>query len=235
MPYQVTIHATGSSGNAITIDNNLMIDAGLGYRTLKEPLTQTSALFITHRHGDHLNPATIKRLHKERPALVRKRLFINQDTHNKLIEHAPELNGVIPKQNILTQDWSRTITTRDGNQYHVQTYPLVHDVENQGFVITNQHGDTLIHATDTQTMKHAPKREYDYLLVEGNWDEDTLADMIASDDPDDAYRALRNTRHLSVQAFERFARTHSHPDSVIVQLHESMELGSRSKINTYQL
>ena len=79
-------------------------------------------------------------------------------------------------------------------------------------------------------MKYAPNRVYDYLLIEGNWDEDKFMDAIQSDDPSERFRATHNLRHLSVQSMESFVRKHSHENSVALQLHESMEMGSKSLI-----
>ena len=59
--------------------------------------------------------------------------------------------------------------------YQLKTYKLVHDVENYGLVFTNlDTGKTLIHATDTETMKYAPEGKYDTLLIEGNYEEERL-------------------------------------------------------------
>ena len=109
--------------------------------------------------------------------------------------------------------------------YRVETYPLYHDVENQGFVFTKNGQSTLIHATDTSTMKDAPQRQYDVILVEGNYDESKLIEYLQSEDRNTRYRAARNLRHLSIQAHENFVKSHSHPKTQSLMLHESYDFG----------
>ena len=112
----------------------------------------------------------------------------------------------------------------NGNKYEVETYPLYHDVENQGFIFT-KNGKTLIHATDTATMKDAPKRKYDVILVEGNYDESKVIENLQSDVYELRRRASRNLRHLSIQAHENFVKAHSHEDTIAIMLHESYDYG----------
>ena len=109
--------------------------------------------------------------------------------------------------------------------YRVETYPLYHDVENQGFVFTKNGQSTLIHATDTSTMKDAPQIQYDIILVEGNYDESKLIEYLQSEDRNTRYRAARNLRHLSIQAHENFVKSHSHPETQSLMLHESYDFG----------
>ncbi len=78
-------------------------------------------------------------------------------------------------------------------------------------------------------MISAPHRKYDYLVVEGNYDEDKVVEASLSDDELTASRAQRNLRHLSVQSFENFVRAHSKENSVIYQLHESDTFGVSSE------
>lgn len=230
--YDVNVLGTGSSGNCIVIDESFMIDCGLNFKVTKDYLSTVSAVFITHEHGDHLNIAALKNIAKTRPALIENRLFVNESTLKRLENKGGEFVAkMVSPKNIIDENWEREIKL-GGREYHVRTYPLYHDVQNQGFVFTNDRNETLIHATDTQSMRDAPAGLYDFLLVEGNWDEDKTLEMMSSHDAGERFRALRNMRHLSVQAFERFVRSHSHENSKILQLHESMELGARSLINT---
>lgn len=236
MAYDINVLSTGSSGNSILIDNEIMIDIGLGYRTLKKEVHRASAIFVTHEHGDHLNMSALKGIINNRPAIVSRGLYLNESTKKKAQSKAANLASEIESTRRITSDdnWSTVVHGRNGKTYTVESYPLAHDVENQGFIITNDEGETLIHATDTQTMKHAPNRIYDYLLIEGNWDEDKFIDAVMSDDPNERFRATHNLRHLSVQSMESFVRKHSHENSVALQLHQSMEMGSKSLLSMDQ-
>ena len=179
--FKVDIIGTGSTGNAVVIDDKLLIDCGLTFDKLGDKVMGIEHIFITHRHGDHIKVPTLSKIYKDRPWVL------------------------------------------------LETFKLYHDVPNQGFVITNEDGETLLFATDTNSMISAPRRKYDYLVVEGNYDEDKVVEASLSDDDITAMRAQRNLRHLSVQSFENFVRAHSKEDSVIYQLHESDTFGVSSE------
>lgn len=233
MGFDVNVLGTGSSGNSIMIDDSIMIDAGLGYRTLKDYGARADAIMISHQHGDHINMSFVRRMIDSRPVFMRNKFFINESTRqhirNKL---SAEYSSAVDRITPINDESSFDVTAKSGQTYHVETYRLSHDVENQGFVITNGDGEKLIHATDTETMRFAPRDKYDTLLVEGNWDEDKFIEMVESEDRNENMRALRNLRHLSVQSFETFVRNNSHSESHILQLHASMELGSTSLIGS---
>ena len=229
MPFNVEIIGTGSSGNSVVIDNSIMIDAGLPYKTLLPYLKKVAAILITHRHGDHINAAAMKKTATLRPALVKKRLWLNADTRRSLAQKT----GIVPETDALTGYWKKEIKVRGGKTYTLETFPLKHDVENQGIIVTNSDNEKLIYATDTTTLDYAPKTTYDTLLIEGNWCEDIFEEYLDTNDLILIHRAMRNLRHLSVQQFEQFVRTHSHENSIIYQMHTSEELGSRSLLNSY--
>lgn len=222
-PFKVEILGTGSTGNAVLIDDKIMIDCGLGVNKLLPYLQNVRHLFITHRHSDHLNISVLKNIAKKvSDSIIRFGLHVNSDCYDMIERKAPEIAEMIECER-LTGHSSLDLKI-DGVDYRIETYPLYHDVENQGFVIT-KNGKTLIHATDTSTMKDAPNRQFDVILVEGNYDESKLIEYLKSDDREVRYRAARNLRHLSIQAHENFVKSHSHPETVSLMLHESYDFG----------
>lgn len=222
-PFDVQILGTGSTGNAVLIDDCILLDCGLGVRKLMPYLTNVRHLFITHRHGDHLNISVLKNIAKKiSPSIIRHGLHVNADCYELIEKKDPDLAELIEAERLTGS--SHLEFEVKGTKYSVDTYPLYHDVENQGFVIT-KNGKTLIHATDTSTMKDAPKGQYDMILVEGNYDESKLVEYLNSQDHDVRYRAARNLRHLSIQAHENFVKSHSHTDTIAVMLHESYDFG----------
>lgn len=229
MSFDINVLGTGSDGNAIVIDDAIMIDVGLGVDAMSAHLRTVSAVLVTHRHGDHLRTGAINWLANKRPTFAENCLYLNEDSREHVRQRAPKAWKRVESAPVLpSAGGDFTIRCRKGREYRIETFPLVHDVENQGFVITNDQGHSLIHSTDTMTMKNAPRRVYDFLLVEGNWDEDRVSDMIDNGNRGERERALRNMRHLSVQDFDSFVRSHSHDTSRVIQLHKSMELGSDS-------
>lgn len=222
-PFKVEILGTGSTGNAVLIDDTIMIDCGLGVNKLLPYLQNVRHLFITHRHSDHLNISVLKNIAKKvSESIIRFGLHVNSDCYNMIERKAPEIAEMIESERLTSH--SLLDLKIDGVEYKIETYPLYHDVENQGFVIT-KNGKTLIHATDTSTMKDAPNRQFDVILVEGNYDESKLIEYLKSDDREVRYRAARNLRHLSIQAHENFVKSHSHPDTISLMLHESYDFG----------
>ena len=222
-PFKVEILGTGSTGNAVLIDDTIMIDCGLGVNKLLPYLQNVRHLFITHRHSDHLNISVLKNIAKKvSKSIIRFGLHVNSDCYDMIERKAPEIAEMIESERLTSH--SLLDLKIDGVEYKIETYPLYHDVENQGFVIT-KNGKTLIHATDTSTMKDAPNRQFDVILVEGNYDESKLIEYLKSDDREVRYRAARNLRHLSIQAHENFVKSHSHPETVSLMLHESYDFG----------
>lgn len=221
----INIVATGSTGNFNVINNKIIIDMGVNRKMFKPYMANAELIMISHRHGDHISLPIVRMIYREFPGLLR-RLYVNQNTWELINDADPKIAKEITHR--LEPRGTFHVKLSDG-EYSISTFPLVHDVENQGFIITTPRGNSIIHATDTETMKFAPSGTFDYLLVEGNWDEETLINKLLSTDKSESFRASRNLRHLSVQALCRFVAEHSHDNSVVHQLHESGEYGVRAR------
>ena len=63
------IISTGSQGNAVVVDEIILIDCGVSFKALKDVYKKLQIVLLTHIHADHFKRSTIKRLAKERPAL----------------------------------------------------------------------------------------------------------------------------------------------------------------------
>lgn len=63
------IISTGSQGNAVVLNDCVLIDCGVSFKALKEVYKNLKLVLLTHEHGDHFKPQTIKRLAQERPTL----------------------------------------------------------------------------------------------------------------------------------------------------------------------
>ena len=227
-PFDIDIIGTGSSGNAVLIDNTILIDIGLPWRDVGNAAMSASRIFVTHRHADHLGMSAVRGLLKHRPAMVKHGLYVNRESFDHIAKRAPGVASMIPESHIIRDNTVVEHSWR-GSRYRIEAYSLVHNVENHGFVITNlDTGKRLIHATDTMSMHSAPPGIYDVLLIEGNYDEDVIDDTIDLGTDAEAWRAMQNFRHFSVQEMERYVRLHSHPESIVVQLHESSDFGSKS-------
>ena len=63
------IISTGSKGNAVVLNSCLLIDCGVNYKQLSPYVSGLQLVLLTHIHGDHFYPSTIKKLAKMRPTL----------------------------------------------------------------------------------------------------------------------------------------------------------------------
>ena len=60
---------SGSDGNAIILNDEILLDCGVSFKQLEPYYKKLKLVCITHVHKDHCLPSTIKRLAKERPTL----------------------------------------------------------------------------------------------------------------------------------------------------------------------
>ena len=63
------IISTGSQGNAVVVDEIILIDCGVSFKALKDVYKKLQIVLLTHIHADHFKRSTIKRLAKQRPTL----------------------------------------------------------------------------------------------------------------------------------------------------------------------
>ncbi len=217
------ILATGSSGNAVVINGEILIDCGVPMKKLRESgyIKSLKLVLLTHAHGDHFNPATVRALHQERPAL-------RFGCCEWMVPHL--LDAVVDNRVIDVFD------VGDGfNGYHykkIHSYivpvPFVHDVPNCGYriIIRNEY---LFYATDTGTLDQIEAKDYDLYLIEANHTkaeiEARIADKLARGEFAYEVRAARN--HLSQeQALEWLSRNISPEQwdrTKIVFLHQHKE------------
>ena len=53
------IISTGSQGNAIVLNEIILIDCGVPFKELKDVYKDLRIVLLTHIHGDHFNKTTI--------------------------------------------------------------------------------------------------------------------------------------------------------------------------------
>ena len=63
------IIATGSKGNAVVIDQKILIDCGVSFKALSKVYRALKLVLITHIHSDHFQPTTLRLLAENRPTL----------------------------------------------------------------------------------------------------------------------------------------------------------------------
>jgi L-ascorbate metabolism protein UlaG (beta-lactamase superfamily) len=204
----VEVIATGSKGNAVVLGGVILIDCGVPFKKLEPYAQQVQLVLCTHRHGDHFNPTTIRRLHQERPALRFGCCYW-------LVEYLIAA-GVAPA-NIDVYDIGPMY---DYGAMQVESFPLVHDVQNCGYKI-HMNGERILYATDTGTMDHVEAMGFDWYLIEANHMEHEITERIQRKTEAGEfvyeYRAAEN--HLSRESADLWLASNAGRNSKIIYLH----------------
>lgn len=207
MNYQII--ATGSKGNAVLINNSILIDCGVPYSKLKPYEKQIKIIFLTHCHQDHFNTKTILKLYKEHPLIRFACCFW---LYLKLVELG------IPKKNI---DYLETFKTYNYKKFKVKAEPTNHDVDNccYHFEIDEK---TLLYATDLNNLMQIKAKNYDFYLIEGNYIEEELKQRKQEKIDNEEFviedRILRT--HTSREECILFFEQNAKDDSILEILHQ---------------
>lgn len=216
--------ASGSSGNAVVINGQILIDCGVPFKALEGVKKDLKLVLLTHAHGDHFKPRTVRALHKERPAL---RWGCCEWMAGPLLEAGVDKRVI----DVLKPD--KPGGTSRAMIYNglaaVRPEPLVHDAPNCGWHIG--HGaEWLFYATDTATLDGVKAPGYDLYLIEANHRREELEARAkakrAAGEYAYEYRAAAN--HLSEEQALDWLYQQMGPSSRYVFLHQHQE---RSKDN----
>ena len=156
-----SIIASGSTGNSVVYHNSIMVDCGIPFNLLTRIINNLQLVLLTHKHSDHLNLSTIKKLAFERPSL-------RFGCCEWMVEH---LEGI---KNVDVYEIGKLY---DYGQFQISPVKLYHDVNNCGYRIFKD-GTKIFHATDTCTLDGISAKEYDLYALEHNYDEETVWDNI---------------------------------------------------------
>lgn len=212
------IIATGSSGNAVVINGEILIDCGVPYKTLEKSgyIKTLKLVLLTHEHGDHFKPSTVKRLHQERPAL-------RWCCCDWMVP--PLLKAGVDKRAIDVARLTRSEQTSQALIYNnlaiVDPEPLVHDAPNCGWRISAG-GEWLFYATDTGSLDHLEIPNYNYYLIEANHTRAELEARIAEKQTrgEYAYEYRAAANHLSREQALDWLAQNAGANSQYVFLHQ---------------
>ena len=184
---------TGSKGNAIIIDNNILIDCGVPYKDL--PVKLLKLVLLTHEHSDHINFSTIGKF---------------------LLKKLVQAGVSYTKIDILTPG----VWYRYNKDIAVSPIVLYHDVPNYGYRLLVK-GKKIIYATDTTTLEGIKAYNYDYYLLEANYEENEIQQKIEEKEKAGQfvyeYRVLKT--HLSKEECDNFLLENMGEKSVYQYLH----------------
>ena len=207
---------SGSTGNCIILDNTIMLDCGVAYKKIEKYLKDIKVIFISHRHHDHLLPSTVKKISYEYPNIK----FI---VGFKLIDDLLE-NGV-PKKNIFALELDKKY---DIGIAKIKLDYLIHDVPNYAIHIEYKN-NKIIYATDTSEINHIEAKDYNYYLIEANYETDEeLLEIIKKDKEMNngfSYRERVLKTHLSQLQAINWLDKNKNKNSVYYFMHQHIEKG----------
>ncbi len=212
------IIASGSAGNAVIINREILIDCGVPFKALEPYYRDLKIVLLTHIHSDHFNPATIKRLAELRPTL----LFFCCDW--LLSDLARILD--YDKQ-IVVSEFDKILKLFPygrGYKYIVKPFPLVHDVPNCGWKIFTLRGK-IIYATDTNSLDGISAPNYDLYLIEANYEDEEIRQRIKEKAANGEYVFERRVlqTHLSKAKADDFIYSNIGANGKFVYMHQHEE------------
>ena len=203
--------ASGSSGNCYYLGTpgyGILIDAGIGVRTIKKVLKDNGidfskivALLITHDHADHIKTAGCLGEKYQIPVYTTQAVHKVIDK-NRYVDKAPSSSRRIIEKEI-------PFLIRD---FRITAFEVPHDsTDNVGYLIEfGKHAFTF--ATDvghiTETVG-AYMSKANHLVIEANYDEEMLRS--GSYPHFLKERVSSPTGHLSNRETAEFLATHYHP------------------------
>lgn len=187
MDYQII--STGSKGNAVIIGKSVLVDCGVAFKAVEPYENALRLVLLTHIHGDHFNPSTLRRLSKDRPLM---RFAACKWLIKPLVDA-----GVNQRQ---------VDVLEPGYMYEyglcsVIPFSLVHDVPNCGYKL-HFPGGKAVYATDTASLAGIVAKDYDLYLIESNYTEADIRQRIAEKELAGQYAYERRVlkTHLSQES-----------------------------------
>lgn len=209
------IIATGSAGNAVIINDNILIDCGVPYKSLRPYDKQLRLVLLTHEHSDHFRPGTIRILARQHPA-------IRWACCEWMVGHL--LAAGVPARAIDVFE-PHHAGSYDGLAA-IMPEQLTHNVPNCGWHVF-QTGESLFYATDTGTLDGIEASNYDLYMIEANHTQEELAARIAAKEARGEfayeYRAAEN--HLSYEQAVDWLASNMGPHSQWIPMHAHIDHG----------
>ncbi|MDR1259641.1 MAG: MBL fold metallo-hydrolase [Tannerellaceae bacterium] len=204
--------ASGSSGNCYYLGTDgygILIDAGIGIRTIKKVLKESRidfdnimALLITHDHADHIKTAGLLGEKYSIPVYATRAVH-EAMTHNRYVEER-------------LSEASRRIVEKETpfgiRDFDITAFEVPHDsADNVGYYI--RFGSrAFTFATDVGHITETVSRYMcmaNHLIIEANYDEEMLRSGTYPQFLKD--RVSSPTGHLSNREAAEFLATHYHP------------------------
>ena len=212
-PIKYKIISSGSDGNAVVINDIILIDCGVPFKSLKPYYQKLKLVLLTHIHSDHFNKRTIKRLAQEKPLL-------RFGCGRWLAE--PLTACGVSKSNIDILDAD---VINNYGVCNVIPFELVHNVPNYGYKLHFADRGKMIYATDTNNLNGIYAYNYDLYMIEANYEDDEIAEKIADKKSRGEYAYERQVvrNHLSKAKCDDFIYRNNRKNGTYVYMHQHKE------------
>lgn len=208
----LNIISSSSSGNCYIYNQDLMLDIGVAFSKIKPYIRDIKLLCLTHRHIDHLNKKTLKRLVYEKPTI---KIICGE----WLVELLVELG--VSKKNIYVLKLDKQY---DLGKYIIKLVPAIHDVPNCGYkIIIKKNNYKIFHITDTSDVSHIEAKNFNLFCIEANYNQAILEEHIRNcEDENEMFYLQRipNT-HLSFEMANSFLIENMGNQSEYCYIHKS--------------
>lgn len=144
---------TGSSGNCVILNGVIALDMGVAYKKAAPHVRGLQLVFLSHEHGDHFKPSTIRALAAERPLL---RFCGGEWMAGKF------LSSGVPARNIDVLEAGKRYNY---GAFQIEPVTLYHDVPNFGLKIF-MGGEKAIYIVDTGYVDDVEAVGYDLYPLE---------------------------------------------------------------------
>lgn len=207
---QYDIIGTGSSGNAVVINKSILIDCGMSYKAMEPYAKNLKLVLLTHEHGDHFKPSSVKALARDRPTL---RLGCCQWMVKLLLETGVDIRQI--------DVYEHGRVYRYAGLADVRPESLMHNVPNCGWHIT-MNSEKLFYATDTGSLFGVSAKGYDLYLIEANHTEQELQERIKAKQAagEFSYETAVMNNHLSREQAKAWLQENAGANSRFVFLHQ---------------
>ena len=207
MEYRII--STGSKGNAVILNDEILIDCGVPYKAIKPYVKGLKLVLFTHIHSDHFKPETIRKLASERPTL---RFGCGKWLLPSVIAcgvRKTKIDIYIPNTK-----------NRYSDDLQLIMIPLKHNVLNCGYKLY-LNGEKIFYATDCNNLDGIDAPGYDYYMIEANYADEEIWERIRQKEETGQYcyeyDVLNN--HLSKQKADAFIKANANENSKYIYLH----------------
>lgn len=206
---EYVIISTGSKGNAVILNGEILIDCGVPYKSIKPYVKGLKLVLLTHIHSDHFKPETIRKLAAERPSL--------RFGCGKWLAQSLVACGV---QKWRIDVYSPNIRNRYTNDFEIAMIPLIHNVQNCGYKLYIN-GEKIFYATDCNSLDGIDAPNYDLYMIEANYEDTEIRQRIEEKQANGQYcyeyQVLNN--HLSKKKADEFIIANAGDKSRYIYLH----------------